>query len=272
MQRPFRGPHDFILNGDKSARWAVRFWDRKHGSVGQPPARCGASIVQSSIYSKLLLADRVCVPDQTTDRHGRSRTAPAAAAQGTQEEGSSQAQESGTQRRRAHRQGCDRFPRRGAACLWPAPRRRWRQAATTWRRTTPAAKIAVKSLVTKGTLVQTKGTGASGSFKLNKKAAEAKRPAKKAAVPKVKKVAAKSPAQEAQEGSSQEGRRRKEVPKKAKKPATPKKAAKSPKKVKKPPQRPRRRQRAPRRLTKAAKPKAAKPKAAKPKKAAPKKK
>ncbi|XP_045071994.1 histone H1-like [Coregonus clupeaformis] len=42
-----------------------------------------------------------------------------------------------------------------------------------------------------GTLVQTKGTGASGSFKLNKKAVEAKRPAKKAAVPKVKKVAAK---------------------------------------------------------------------------------
>ncbi|XP_045073408.1 histone H1-like [Coregonus clupeaformis] len=96
-------------------------------------------------------------------------------------------------------------------------------------------KIAVKSLVTKGTLVQTKGTGASGSFKLNKKAVEAKKPAKKAAVPKVKKVAAKKPAaEEAQEGSSQEGRRRKEVPKKAKKPATPKKAAKSPKKVKKP--------------------------------------
>uniref|UniRef100_A0A8K9Y4E8 Histone H1 n=1 Tax=Oncorhynchus mykiss TaxID=8022 RepID=A0A8K9Y4E8_ONCMY len=36
-------------------------------------------------------------------------------------------------------------------------------------------KIAVKSLVTKGTLVQTKGTGASGSFKLNKKAVEAKK-------------------------------------------------------------------------------------------------
>uniref|UniRef100_A0A671Q477 Histone H1 n=1 Tax=Sinocyclocheilus anshuiensis TaxID=1608454 RepID=A0A671Q477_9TELE len=30
-------------------------------------------------------------------------------------------------------------------------------------------KIAIKSLVTKGTLVQTKGVGASGSFKLNKK-------------------------------------------------------------------------------------------------------
>uniref|UniRef100_H2RZH7 Histone H1 n=1 Tax=Takifugu rubripes TaxID=31033 RepID=H2RZH7_TAKRU len=31
-------------------------------------------------------------------------------------------------------------------------------------------KIAVRGLVTKGTLVQTKGTGASGSFKMNKKA------------------------------------------------------------------------------------------------------
>uniref|UniRef100_A0A673I8B3 Histone H1 n=1 Tax=Sinocyclocheilus rhinocerous TaxID=307959 RepID=A0A673I8B3_9TELE len=70
-------------------------------------------------------------------------------------------------------------------------------------------KIAVKSLVTKGTLVQTKGTGASGSFKLNKKQAETKtKPAKK--------IAPKST----------------KSPKKAKKPATPKKAAKSPKKTK----------------------------------------
>ncbi|XP_016402151.1 histone H1-like, partial [Sinocyclocheilus rhinocerous] len=36
-------------------------------------------------------------------------------------------------------------------------------------------KLAIKSLVTKGTLVQTKGTGASGSFKLNKKQAETKK-------------------------------------------------------------------------------------------------
>uniref|UniRef100_A0A3B3QEG9 Histone H1 n=1 Tax=Paramormyrops kingsleyae TaxID=1676925 RepID=A0A3B3QEG9_9TELE len=33
-------------------------------------------------------------------------------------------------------------------------------------------KLAIKALVTKGTLVQTKGTGASGSFKLNKKPSE----------------------------------------------------------------------------------------------------
>lgn len=43
-------------------------------------------------------------------------------------------------------------------------------------------KLGLKSLVSKGTLVQTKGTGASGSFKLNKKAAagEAKPKTKKA--------------------------------------------------------------------------------------------
>ncbi|XP_066543589.1 histone H1 [Amia ocellicauda] len=43
-------------------------------------------------------------------------------------------------------------------------------------------KVAVKSLVTKGALVQVKGTGASGSFKLNKQQAEAKKkPATKTA-------------------------------------------------------------------------------------------
>uniref|UniRef100_A0AAY4E290 Histone H1 n=1 Tax=Denticeps clupeoides TaxID=299321 RepID=A0AAY4E290_9TELE len=36
-------------------------------------------------------------------------------------------------------------------------------------------KVAIKNLVTKGTLVQTKGTGASGSFKLNKNQAECQR-------------------------------------------------------------------------------------------------
>uniref|UniRef100_A0A3B4DCF1 Histone H1 n=1 Tax=Pygocentrus nattereri TaxID=42514 RepID=A0A3B4DCF1_PYGNA len=41
-------------------------------------------------------------------------------------------------------------------------------------------KLAVKTLVTKGTLVQTKGTGASGSFKLNKKQAEPKKKAQRA--------------------------------------------------------------------------------------------
>ncbi|XP_045073648.1 histone H1-like [Coregonus clupeaformis] len=129
-------------------------------------------------------------------------------------------------------------------------------------------KIAVKSLVTKGTLVQTKGTGASGSFKLNKKAVEAKRPGKKAAVPKVKKVSAKKPAaaKKPKKVAAKKAVVAKKSPKKAKKPATPKKAAKSPKKVKKPAAAAKKAAKSPKKATKAAKPKAAKPKAAKPKK------
>uniref|UniRef100_A0A8C9ZXS7 Histone H1 n=1 Tax=Sander lucioperca TaxID=283035 RepID=A0A8C9ZXS7_SANLU len=42
-------------------------------------------------------------------------------------------------------------------------------------------KTAIKSLVAKGTLVQTKGTGASGSFKMNKKATRRAWPAPQAA-------------------------------------------------------------------------------------------
>ncbi|KAF4094205.1 hypothetical protein AMELA_G00010270 [Ameiurus melas] len=108
-------------------------------------------------------------------------------------------------------------------------------------------KLAVKGLVTKGTLVQTKGTGASGSFKLNKKQTEAKKPVKKSA-PKAKKpaakkpaaakmpkkVAAKKPAATAKKAKKPAAAAKKATksPKKAKKPATPKKAAKSPKKAK----------------------------------------
>ncbi|XP_062866199.1 histone H1-like [Trichomycterus rosablanca] len=116
-------------------------------------------------------------------------------------------------------------------------------------------KLAVKSLVTKDILVQTKGTGASGSFKLNKQQTEAKKPAaKKAAAPKVKKAAKKPAAKKSPKKPAAAAKKATKSPKKAKKPATPKKAAKSPKKAK------------------AAKPKTAKPKAAKAKKAAPKKK
>uniref|UniRef100_A0A8C4X2L6 Histone H1 n=1 Tax=Erpetoichthys calabaricus TaxID=27687 RepID=A0A8C4X2L6_ERPCA len=43
-------------------------------------------------------------------------------------------------------------------------------------------KLAVKSLVSKGSLVQTKGTGASGSFKINKKQAEANEKFRKTAL------------------------------------------------------------------------------------------
>ncbi|TRY54434.1 hypothetical protein DNTS_023702 [Danionella cerebrum] len=100
-------------------------------------------------------------------------------------------------------------------------------------------KIALKSLVKKGALVQTKGTGASGSFKVSKKPA-AKKPTKKV-VTKPKKPAAK---------------------KAAVKVAKPKKAAVKKAAPKK----------SPKKKVKAAKPKAAKPKAAKAKKTASKKK
>ncbi|XP_016388591.1 histone H1-like [Sinocyclocheilus rhinocerous] len=93
-------------------------------------------------------------------------------------------------------------------------------------------KIAVKSLVTKGTLVQTKGTGASGSFKLNKKQAETKtKPAKKIA-PKARKPAAKKPAatKKPKTAAAKKPAAKKSL-KKAKKPAA-KKATKSPRKSK----------------------------------------
>uniref|UniRef100_A0A671PZW8 H15 domain-containing protein n=1 Tax=Sinocyclocheilus anshuiensis TaxID=1608454 RepID=A0A671PZW8_9TELE len=124
--------------------------------------------------------------------------------------------------------------------------------------------IAVKSLVTKGTLVQTKGTGAT---KLNKKQAETMTKTHQENRSKAKKPAAKKPA------AAKKPKRRspllknlrrrlrnpllkqqRRAPKKANKPVTPKKAAKSPKKIK------------------AAKPKTVKPKATKPKKTAAKKK
>ncbi|XP_031555760.1 histone H1.0-like [Actinia tenebrosa] len=77
-------------------------------------------------------------------------------------------------------------------------------------------KLALKRMSEKGTLVHTKGVGASGSFKLNKAVKEEK-PKKKPAKKPAAKKAAKKPAA-----------------KKAKKPKSPaKKAAKSPKKAKK---------------------------------------
>ncbi|XP_017542536.1 histone H1-like [Pygocentrus nattereri] len=132
-------------------------------------------------------------------------------------------------------------------------------------------KLAVKTLVTKGTLVQTKGTGASGSFKLNKKQAE---PKKKAAT-KPKKVAAKkaTAAKKPKKVALKKPTAAKKTPKKAKKvaakkPAAAKKVVKSPKKAKKPAAL-KKVAKSPKK-TKAVKPKAAKPKAAKT--AAPKKK
>ncbi|XP_006872867.1 PREDICTED: histone H1.3-like [Chrysochloris asiatica] len=132
-------------------------------------------------------------------------------------------------------------------------------------------KLGLKSLVNKGTLVQTKGTGASGSFKLNKKAAsgEAKPKAKKVGATKAKKPAgAKKP----KKAAATPKKSAKKTPKKAKKPAAAagvKKVAKSPKKVKA--AKPKKAAKSPAKA-KAPKPKATKQKAGKPKKAAPKKK
>uniref|UniRef100_A0A8U7N6S7 Uncharacterized protein n=1 Tax=Corvus moneduloides TaxID=1196302 RepID=A0A8U7N6S7_CORMO len=138
-------------------------------------------------------------------------------------------------------------------------------------------KLGLKSLVSKGTLVQTKGTGASGSFRLNKKPGEVKEkaPKKRAPAAKPKKPAAKKPASAAKK--PKKAAAVKKSPKKAKKPAAAaaKKAVKSPKKAAKA-GRPKKAAKSPAKAKavkpKAAKPKAAKPKAAKAKKAAPKKK
>ncbi|KAM3673219.1 histone H1.01-like [Ammospiza maritima maritima] len=86
-------------------------------------------------------------------------------------------------------------------------------------------KLGLKSLVSKGTLVQTKGTGASGSFRLSKKPGEVKEkaPKKRAAAAKPKKPGAKKPASAAKKAVTA-----KNGPKKVKPAAM--KAAKSPKK------------------------------------------
>ncbi|XP_066527071.1 histone H1-like [Hoplias malabaricus] len=133
-------------------------------------------------------------------------------------------------------------------------------------------KVAVKSLVTKGTLLQTKGTGASGSFKLNKKQTETKKKPVKKVAPKAKKPVAKKPAaaKKPKKVAAKKPAAAKKSPKKVKKPVAAKKVAKSPKKAKKPAA-PKKAAKSPKK-TKTVKPKAAKPKAPKAKKAAPKKK
>lgn len=88
-------------------------------------------------------------------------------------------------------------------------------------------KTSITSLVNKGTLVQVKGTGVCGSFKINKKAeTNDKKPAKKSAAPKAKKPAAKKP----KAAAAKKPAAVKKSPRKVKKPAA-KKPAKSPKKV-----------------------------------------
>ncbi|XP_065768743.1 histone H1.4-like [Muntiacus reevesi] len=131
-------------------------------------------------------------------------------------------------------------------------------------------KLGLKSLVSKGTLVQTKGTGASGSFKLNKKAAtgEAKPKAKKPGAAKPKK-AATGAAKKSKKftGVGTPKKTAKKTLKKVKPTTGVKKGAKSPKKVKTA------KAKAAKSPVKAKvhKPKVAKPKTAKPKTAIPKK-
>ncbi|XP_021071638.1 histone H1.1 [Mus pahari] len=88
-------------------------------------------------------------------------------------------------------------------------------------------KLGLKSLVNKGTLVQTKGTGAAGSFKLNKKA-ESKASTTKVSVKAKASGAAKKPKKSA--GTA--AKKTVKTPKKPKKPAVSKKTSKSPKKPK----------------------------------------
>nr|XP_002816545.2 histone H1.1 [Pongo abelii] len=130
-------------------------------------------------------------------------------------------------------------------------------------------KLGIKSLVSKGTLVQTKGTGASGSFKLNKKAFSVE------TKPGASKVAAKTKATGASKKLKKAtGASKKSVktPKKAKKPAATRKSSKNPKKPIKPKKVAKSPAKAKAVKPKAAKAKVTKPKTAKPKKAAPKKK
>merc|ERR1712242_478365 len=100
----------------------------------------------------------------------------------------------------------------------------------------PFIRKALKSLVEKKKLVQTKGTGASGSFNLNKeekkvvKKPKAKKPTKKAA-----KKTAKSP-KKAKKPAAKKAAKKPAGEKKAKAPKKPKspKKAKAPKKAKSP--------------------------------------
>ncbi|XP_075430367.1 histone H1.01-like [Ascaphus truei] len=129
-------------------------------------------------------------------------------------------------------------------------------------------KLAVKGLVSKETLIQLKGSGASGSFKLNKKQLESKdKVAKKKEAGKPKKPAAKKAAKSPKKPIKAPAGVKKS-PKKVKKPAA-LIAAKSPKKPKA--AKPKKAVKSPA-AKKAAKPKAAKSpakaKAAKPRRAA----
>ncbi|XP_056152543.1 histone H1-like [Lampris incognitus] len=130
-------------------------------------------------------------------------------------------------------------------------------------------KAALKGLVTKETVVQMKGVGASGSFKLNKKAVEAKTTKPKKAAPKAKKPATKKAAAAKKPKKAAPKPAAKKSPKKAKKPAAA--AAKKSKATKKVAKSPKKAAKKPVAAKKSPAKKAAKPKATKAKKAASKK-
>ena len=94
-------------------------------------------------------------------------------------------------------------------------------------------KMALRAGVKNGSLKQTKGTGASGSFRLGEKKAAAKPKTKKAA--KKPKAAAKKPKAKKASKPKKEGAKKtakpKKAPAKSKKAASPKKKAAKPKKT-----------------------------------------
>ncbi|XP_066482945.1 histone H1.01-like [Tiliqua scincoides] len=126
-------------------------------------------------------------------------------------------------------------------------------------------KLGLRSLVSRGTLLQTRGTGASGSFRLNRKQEGGERTASRAA-PRASRPT-KAPARKPRTPA-------KKSPKKApRKPAkkSPKKPAKSPRKAQ-PKAKAKKAARTPKAVKPKAKPRTPKAKAAKPRKTAPKKK
>lgn len=96
----------------------------------------------------------------------------------------------------------------------------------------PFIKKYLRAAVTKGVLIQTKGKGASGSFKLSAVKKEKKVKAKKPAVKKVKKVkkpaAKKSPKKAAKKPAAPKKEKKAKTPKKPKAPKPIKKAVKKP--------------------------------------------
>lgn len=90
-------------------------------------------------------------------------------------------------------------------------------------------KMALKRGVASGKLLHTKGTGASGSFKVNKAAVTPKKKPKKAAAKKPRKKSATPKKRAAKKTGAKKATKKKSAAKKSKSPAKKKKAAKKPK-------------------------------------------